>query len=481
MTQSIVVSIGQCGNQIGSRFWDLALREHATINPKNNFDSAYQSFFRNVDPSSQQDLGVGGKVKSLKARAVMIDMEERVINCVMQGPLRDLFEHTQTVTDVSGSGNNWAVGFYEYGSRYEESIVEVVRQASEHCDALQSFFLLHSMGGGTGSGLGTRVLNILHEHFPDIYRFVVPVYPSIDQDDVITSPYNSVLAMHQLTEHADVILPIENAALDRLVNTVSKKLTQSGDTLGSTQSGSKSGQKSSSCYSSAGSLQKEEQAFDSMNNLVAHLLLNLTASSRFEGSLNVDLNEVTMNMVPFPRMQYLTSSQCPLYSLKDLRLPARNLDQMFSNSFSAEYQLLEADPKHDIYIACALLLRGANVTLSDVRRNIDKMRKQTKFMHWNEDGWKAGICSVAPVGLPYSLLNVSNSLCIRHTFSSLENRFLKLYRRKANLHHYTRVDNMTADVVADAAESLRSQILEYEGLVLQANNPPAQVPRLQVL
>ena len=40
---------------------------------------------------------------------------------------------------------------------------------------------------------------------------------------------------------------------------------------------------------------------------------------------------------------------------------------------------------------------------------------------------------------------------------------------------------MTADVVADAAESLRSQILEYEGLVLQANNPPAQVPRLQVL
>ena len=54
------------------------------------------------------------------------------------------------------------------------------------------------------------------------------------------------------------------------------------------------------------------------------------------------------------------------------QLPARNLDQMFSNSFSAEYQLLEADPKHDIYIACALLLRGANVTLSDVRRNIDK-------------------------------------------------------------------------------------------------------------
>ena len=139
-----------------------------------------------------------------------------------------------------------------------------------------------------------------------------------------------------------------------------------------------------------GTLQKDEMAFDSMNNLVAHLLLNLTASSRFEGSLNVDLNEVTMNMVPFPRMQYLTSSQCPLYSLKDLKvgllalfcilsslnsslqLPSRNLDSMFTNSFSSEYHLLEVDPKHDVYLACALLLRGSNVTLSDVRRNIDK-------------------------------------------------------------------------------------------------------------
>ena len=55
---------------------------------------------------------MGGKVCNLKARAVMIDMEERVINSVMQGPLRDLFEHTQTVTDVSGSGNNWAVGMH---------------------------------------------------------------------------------------------------------------------------------------------------------------------------------------------------------------------------------------------------------------------------------------------------------------------------------------------------------------------------------
>lgn len=63
---------------------------------------------------------------------------------------------------------------------------------------------------GTGSGLGTRVLGLLEEEFPDVCRIVTAVYPSADDDDVITSPYNSVLAMGELTEHADCVLPVEN-------------------------------------------------------------------------------------------------------------------------------------------------------------------------------------------------------------------------------------------------------------------------------
>ena len=42
---------------------------------------------------------------------------------------------------------------------------------------------------GTGSGLGTSVLNLLADEYPDVYRFTTAVYPSAD-DDVITSPYN---------------------------------------------------------------------------------------------------------------------------------------------------------------------------------------------------------------------------------------------------------------------------------------------------
>ena len=48
---------------------------------------------------------------------------------------------------------------------------------------------------------------------------------------------------------------------------------------------------------------------------MAHVINNLTCSMRFEGDLNVDLNEITMNMVPFPRMHFLLSSIAPLYSM----------------------------------------------------------------------------------------------------------------------------------------------------------------------
>lgn len=47
------------------------------------------------------------------------------------------------------------------------------------------------------------------------------------------------------------------------------------------------------------------------------------SSARFEGSLNMDLNEIAMNLVPFPRLHYLVPSLTPLYTLADVSVPTR--------------------------------------------------------------------------------------------------------------------------------------------------------------
>lgn len=44
----VTIHVGQCGNQIGMRFWELALKEHSKYSKNNTYDDALSSFFRNV-------------------------------------------------------------------------------------------------------------------------------------------------------------------------------------------------------------------------------------------------------------------------------------------------------------------------------------------------------------------------------------------------------------------------------------------------
>lgn len=136
---------------------------------------------------------------------------------------------------------------------------------------------------------------------------------------------------------------------------------------------------------------------------------------------------------------------------------------MFSDAFSKDHQLIKADPKHSLYLACALMLRG-NVEISDIRRNIERLKPSLHFIHWNQEGWKTGLCSVAPVSNPYSLLALANNTCIRHTFQDLKDRFMKLYKRKAHVHHYTHVDGLEVAQFDSSLESLNSLISEYTTL-----------------
>ena len=68
----ITIQVGQCGNQIGHKFWNLLLEEHSKHNPHGLYDEALSSFFRNTDKGST--LPINTPIKFLKARAVVVDM-----------------------------------------------------------------------------------------------------------------------------------------------------------------------------------------------------------------------------------------------------------------------------------------------------------------------------------------------------------------------------------------------------------------------
>lgn len=147
----ITLQIGQCGNQIGTKFWESALKEHAKINNQSGlYDEALSSFFRNVDNryadpvdiTTQAD-GSLQKIKCLKARAILIDMEEGVLTRIMRGPLAEIFESRQFITDVSGAGNNWAHGHDVYGPTYRDPILNKfsVMNTLTYAGLSQQYFL----------------------------------------------------------------------------------------------------------------------------------------------------------------------------------------------------------------------------------------------------------------------------------------------------------------------------------------------------
>lgn len=69
---------------------------------------------------------------------------------------------------------------------------------------------------------------------------------------------------------------------------------------------------------------------------------------------------------------YFANKPCNILSDFHTSFPiSYRLDQMFSDAFSKDHQLLKVDPKHSLYLACALMVRGS-VEISDVRRNIER-------------------------------------------------------------------------------------------------------------
>lgn len=76
------------------------------------------------------------------------------------------------------TGNNWAKGHYTEGAELIDSVLDVVRKEAEACDCLQGFQLAHSLGGGTGSGMGTLLLSKIREEYPDRIMATFSVVPS---------------------------------------------------------------------------------------------------------------------------------------------------------------------------------------------------------------------------------------------------------------------------------------------------------------
>jgi tubulin beta len=190
------------------------------------------------------------------------------MDSIRANPYGKLFRPDNFIFAQSGAGNAWAKGYYTEGAELVESILDVIRKEAENTDCLQGFQLAHSLGGGTGSGLGSLLLSKIREEYPDRMLSTYSVVPSPKVSDTVVEPYNAVLTVHQLVENCDATFCIDNEALyDICFRTL--KLTNPG--------------------------------YGDLNQLVSAVMSGVSTSLRFPGQLNADLRKLCVNMGKFIR------------------------------------------------------------------------------------------------------------------------------------------------------------------------------------
>ena len=108
-----------------------------------------------------------------------------------------------------GAGNNWAMGYQMCSGKFLETSVDCIRRELEHCDLPPSILISHSIGGGTGSGLGTKITEVAADEFPDVTRLNAAVMP-YHFGEVIVQHYNSVLCLSKIAHNSDGIMLFDN-------------------------------------------------------------------------------------------------------------------------------------------------------------------------------------------------------------------------------------------------------------------------------
>jgi len=505
----VQIQVGQCGNQLGTRLLDLYLHEHlnALMTSNKNNTSAAQSKSivsgnrsSTIDPSALESLqtvfqlyspqshynnsssnrlsnfnsfqNIDDVKQAMCARTVAVDMEEGVLKAMMSGPLAPYLRSCHRISDVSGAGNNWAVGHMEYGDRHGETIVESVRKTVEACDSIQAFMLMHSLSGGTGSGLGTRILGLLEEEFPDVARFAMVVLPSISSpSDVVVAPYNTCFALRELVEHADCILPLDNDALAKAVDKASgADRVRGGHEATSSSSSNRYNSNNNTDYNAANPTQTGKLPFDDMNAVAAQMFSNLTCGVRFPGQLNLDISDIVTNMVPFPRLQFLVPSISPLSAKHRFSgtNPGRVVDQMFSSVLDTDHTLVECNYQAGTTLCSAFVCRGSDVDVGDVSRNIPRIKERMRRIWWNENGVKTAVCSQPPVGFTRSMMALQNNTAMGERIDASRSSFVKLYTAKSHVHHFR--EYLEPAYFDDTMAILGDVVTQYRALNENWNN-----------
>ncbi|KAG6379233.1 gamma tubulin [Boletus reticuloceps] len=437
----VTVQLGQCGNQMGAVYWQRLCAEHGINKEGILEDWATEGGDRKDVFFYQADD------EHYIPRAILVDLEPRVrrgvscvgvdvgmgkakrrtlqvINNILSSPWANLYnpENIFVSKDGGGAGNNWAHG-YASGERLYEEVMEMIDREAEGSDSLEGFMLMHSIAGGTGSGFGSRI----------------PSSPTHKRATVVVQPYNSLLTLKRLTNHADSVVVLDNGALSRIA----------GDRL-----------------------HIQTPTFDQTNQLVSTVMAASTQTLRYPGYMNNDLVGIIASLIPTPRCHFLMTSYTPFTSDQiDKAKPIRRttvLDVM-RRLLQPKNRMVSTTPsKTACYISILNIIQG-DVDPTDVHQSLLRIRERqlANFIPWGPASIQVALTRRSPyvtTNHRVSGLMLANHTSIASLFKRMVDQFDRLRKRNAFLEQYKKekIFENSLDEFDDARATAEELLKEYK-------------------
>jgi len=437
MREIITIHVGQAGIQLGNACWELFCLEH-NIQPDGYKSSesitsehdAFAKIFSEDSATSQK----------YTARSVFIDLEPDSIDQLRTGTYRELFPTDQLISGKEDKCQNFARSYGSGGKQYIDTCLDRIRKVADDCTDLEGFIIFNSVGGGTGSGLGSLLLERLSADYQKKSKFSIPIYPSFDSSTSTLEPYNAILATTYQMDHISLATLMEN---DALSNICTKHL------------------------------QIEKPGIKNINSVAAHMVSLITTSIRYNGAWNGSLREMQSNLFLDPTFPFTFASYAP-FVREEVADEAMSVKDILKSLYSADCMSIKCDPNEGKYMAATCQLRG-NYTPKDISPHYCEM-KWNGFANWCTTPMRCEMNWEKPVVVEGSGIRaekkvagrLANSSAISQVFWRNVKAFDEMYKNRVYLECYLS-EGMEEDDFLESREVLRDLLMDYKEIERENN------------
>ena len=430
----ITIQVGRTGNNIAHEFWRNICQEHQI-----DFDKGRGRFVGGENSGLMDNAGVffdEGKDGRYVPRTLLCDLNISDLEQITSDRLGSLYRPEMVIANDEGSGNCYAKAFHTEGPDLADRMLDQIRQEVEKCNCLQGLQFMHSMGGGTGSGLTGLLMKATTDYLDRGGKCImqsISTVPSPGFADIVLEVYNASLGIQDALEYCDQVFLHDNAALNRICKNT---------------------------------LRIETPRFNQMNALVGLEVAGLTSSLRFPGIRNADLRKMHTNLVPFKNAHFLMTGFAPLAAESTGEYRKFSVYDLAQRMLTKENVSLTCDPLKKAgpsgpaarALASFAAFRGdfspaeVDEVLTDLQRSGSHFDRI--FPDWIPCSISQSICSTPHPDLGNCVTYASNNTAIHEVFDRLGSDWDKMFQVKSHLHVYEK-DGLHQNDLLEARNVLR--------------------------